>query len=245
MKVFVNSLERFVDRRIRMERILDSLGIEFEYFYGPDAKKLTQAEMDPAYDEGRAKRNLGRALSLNEIACTMAHRAIYRKMLDENIEKACILEDDILLDREFPQALAFLDALYFRNTVVKLDNYREKNTPCSIWARRRVTDRVVYKKPVTVQWMTWGYVLDRGAALSILRSWPKIEFVCDDWERMSTAVRMRCVQPAVVLQNKAVESILEEGRAAVVGKAEKRKDVTGKAKRLLYIIKTIFRMLLP
>jgi hypothetical protein len=46
----------------------------------------------------------------------------------------------------------------------------------------------MFKKPVTTQWMTWGYVVDKSAAESILRKWPKNEFVCDDWKRMSKAV---------------------------------------------------------
>ena len=243
MKVFVNTLERFADRRARMKGILDSLGIPFEYFEGPDGRKLRQDEIDAAYDAVRFRKLHGREMSLNEIGCTMGHRAIYRKMVEENIEKACILEDDVLLDAELPETLAFLDALRFKNTVIKLDNYREKDTPCSVWGRKRIGDRGVYKKPVTAQWMTWGYALDRGAAESILRKWAKIEFLCDDWKRIQEAVEMRCVQPAVVHRNAAVASILDEGRDEVIRKAERPANASSTIDRLLHIAKTVFLML--
>jgi glycosyl transferase, family 25 len=243
MKVFVNTLERFADRRSRMKGILDSLGVPFEYFEGPDGKKLRQDEIDAAYNAVQFKKLHGREMSLNELGCTMGHRAIYKKMVDEGIEKACILEDDVLLDAELPETLAFLDALNFKNTVVKLDNYREKSTPCSIWVKKRVGSRGVYKKPVTAQWMTWGYVLDRGAAESILRRWPKIEFLCDDWKRIDEAVKMRCVQPAVVHPNRAMASMLDEGRDAVIRNAERPGNSSSKIDRLLHIAKTVFLML--
>jgi len=243
MKVFVNTLERFADRKLRMKSLLDSLGIPFEFFEGPDGKKLTQAEIDAAYDDIGCRKNINRAMTRSEIGCAMAHRAMYRKMIDENIVKACILEDDILVDEALPKVLAFLDAGTSRNTVVKLDNYREKNSPCSIWGRRRIDGEIAYKKPVTTQWMTWGYVLDRSAAESLLRASPKIRFVCDDWDRMGTAVDIRCVQPAVVHRNATLESNLEEGRSEAFGTSLQPKGRGGPIKRLLHIARTIALML--
>jgi glycosyl transferase, family 25 len=243
MKIFVNTLERFAARRAQMSRQLDSLGLAFEYFEGPDGKNLTKEEMDVDYDESRVRKNLDRVMSLSEIACTMAHRDIYRKMLKQNIEKACILEDDVLLDPDFPRVLAFLEEIKFRNTVVKLDNYREKNTPCSIWTRRPVNERLMYKKPVTAQWMTWGYVIDQVAAESILRAWPKIEFVCDDWARMAKAIHMRCIQPAVVHDNLSVPSNLAASRKEeALGMAKKSRIRAPLLRRLVHVAKTVLLM---
>jgi glycosyl transferase family 25 len=246
MKIFVNTLERFTERKIQMKRALDSLGLAFEFFEGPDSKKLTQEQLDADYDEAKVRKLLNRAMSPSEIACTMAHRDIYRKMLGEDIEKACILEDDILIDGDFPQILAFLDSIPLKNTVVKLDNYREKNTPCSIWVRKRVNDRVMYRKPVTAQWMTWGYVIDRKAAERILTAWPKLEFLCDDWKRMDKAVNIRCLQPAVVHDDPAVPSNLAAGRKEeALGLTKRPESGVTRIDRLVHIIKTVARMLLP
>jgi glycosyl transferase family 25 len=243
MKIFVNTLERFADRKARMKRILDSLGLPFEFFEGPDSRLLGRDEIAEACDQEAIRKNHGRDLSTSEIACTMAHRAIYRKMVDENIEKACILEDDILIDDDFGEIVAFLENRDFKNTVVKLDNYAEKNTPCSIWGKRRVNGRAVYKKPVTTQWMTWGYALDKRAAENLLDTWPKIEFICDYWKGMRRAVRISCIQPAVVHRNIQVASILDEDRGEVLKQRKTSASGGSKIARLLYLTKTVFLML--
>jgi len=240
MRVFVNTLERLADRRVRMKQILDSYIIPYEFFNGPDGRKLERAEIEEAYDEGKTRKNLGRVMSPSEIGCTMGHRAIYKKMMDENIEKACILEDDVVLDDDFPQILAFLDDFNFKNTVVKLDNYLERNTFCSMWVNERISDRVMLRKPVTTQWMTWGYVMDRRAAMSILQAWPKIEFVCDDWKRMGAAVELRCVQPAVVHQNVTLESAIDEDRKELLGKTKQAERGANWVTRIIHIIKIVF-----
>jgi len=81
MKVFVNTLARFADRRARMQSSLESLKIPFEWFEGPDGKELRPDELVAACDLEKIKKNLDRAMSLNEIGCTMGQRAIYKKRL--------------------------------------------------------------------------------------------------------------------------------------------------------------------
>jgi len=246
MRVFVINLKRSTDRRLRMETVLGSLGIPFEFFPGTDGKGLGKREIEAAYDEAGVRRNIDRALSLNEIGCTISHRSLYRKIVDEGIERACILEDDIILDKAFPDVLAYLDACEMTNTVVKLDNYQEKTTPCSIWGRRRIPipGGYAYKKPVTTQWMAWGYAIDRVAAANIIGTWPRIVFMSDDWKRMSAAVEIRCVQPSVVHQNMSMESVIDEDRKdllAALGTLKKRSMDLG---RLVHITKTLLKMVL-
>jgi glycosyl transferase, family 25 len=243
MRAFVINLKRSADRRLRMKGILDGIGVEFEFFVGADGKELGNAEIEAAYDEAAVVKNLRRTLSANEIGCTISHRSLYRKIVDEGIDKACILEDDVILDRELPDILAYLDSIRLQNVVVKLDNYQEKRTPCGIWTRKRIIGPYRYKKPVTTQWMAWGYVIDREAAASILREWPRIAFMSDDWKRMSKAIDLRCVQPSVVHQNTSVASILDEDRKELLERTyrPKRGGRPGIG-RLGHIAKTIARM---
>jgi glycosyl transferase, family 25 len=242
MRVFVINLARSKERRARMKELLDSMGVEFEFFAGTDGKKLTPAEVEDAYDEAAVLGNIRRTLTLNEIGCTISHRAVYRKIRDEGIGRACILEDDILLDPEFPEVLAYLDSRPLRNTVVKLDNYQEKSTPCGLWTRERIRGPYRYKRPVTTQWMAWGYAMDAMAAESILRAWPSIAFMSDDWKRMSAAVEIRCVQPAVVHQNAAFESIIDEDRKAHLEKSKETRRRSLNLGRLAHIAKTLAKM---
>jgi glycosyl transferase, family 25 len=243
MRVFVINLKRSADRRQRMEAALCGLGVPFEFFDAAEGRALRLEELGAEYDEAAVMRNIDRTLSINEIGCTISHRRIYRKMVEEGIERACVLEDDILIDGAFPGVLAYLDRAEMTNAVVKLDNYQEKITPCSVWGRRRLPGGYAYKKPVTTQWMAWGYALDLAAARAILATWPRIAFMSDDWKRMSAAVNIRCVQPAVVHQNTAFESILDEDRKDLLAKTYRPKRGLPKLDRLAHIAKTILKML--
>lgn len=243
MRVFVINLMRSADRRERMKDILDSLGVRFDFFPGTDGKELDEASIEAAYDEAAVMKNIRRTLSLNEIGCTISHRSVYKRIVDEGIEKACVLEDDVIIDREFPSILDYLDSKTLRNTVVKLDNYQEKNTPCGLWTRDRIMGPYRYKRPVTRQWMAWGYVIDREAAARILGEWPRIAFAADDWKRMSAVVEIRCVQPAVVHQNTSFASILDEDRKELLERTYRPKRAIPGIGRLVHIAKTIARMM--
>jgi glycosyl transferase family 25 len=225
-----------------MESALRELGVSFEFFDAVEGRALCREEIESEYDESAVKRNIDRTLSANEIGCTISHRRIYRKMIEEGIERACILEDDILIDHDFPEILDYLDTADITKTVVKLDNYQEKTTPCSIWGRRKITNRYTYKKPVTTQWMTWGYVIDLAAAQTILSTWPRIAFMSDDWRRMSAVVNIRCVQPAVIHQNTSFDSILDEDRKDLLARTYRPKKGFPKLGRLAHITKTVFKM---
>jgi glycosyl transferase, family 25 len=245
MKVFVINLARSADRRTRMKQSLDSLGVPFEFFAGTDGKELKKHEIESAYDENGVIRNINRTLSINEIGCTISHRSLYKKIADEHIDKACILEDDVLLDQAFPKILEALDGKKLKNTVIKLDNYQEKNTPCSLWRRKALGGGYRLKKPVTTQWMAWGYVMDKEAASNILEAWPKIEFMSDDWKRMSKAVRIGCVQPSVVHQNASLESVIDEDRKDLLSKLNRPDPKPFRFSRLIHIAKTLIKMLFP
>jgi len=243
MRVFVVNLKRSADRRAKMNAILDNLGIKFEFFEGTDGKELDAASIKAVYNESVTMKNLQRPLSLNEIGCALSHRSLYRHIIDEEIDKACILEDDVIVDREFPAILEYLDTKALRNTVVKLDNYQEKNTPCGLWTQERIFGQYRYKKPVTTQWMTWGYVIDREGAARILREWPVISFAADDWKRMGRVIDLRCVQPAIVHQNTSFASILDEDRKELHKRTYRPKISVPGIGRLFYIAKTVARMM--
>jgi len=80
--------------------------VDGEYLPDHDMKRYRNASLD----KGRRKRYLMNS----EIGCALSHLRVFAKMLDENIGTACILEDDAVLGRNFPdiiesEAIARLD----------------------------------------------------------------------------------------------------------------------------------------
>jgi glycosyl transferase family 25 len=245
MKVYVINLESARERRAKMEARLEALGLEHSFHPAIDGRKMTEDQRGRAYDEAATRRNLGRGLEAGEIGCAQSHREVYARIATEGLDRACILEDDAVLDEGLPAILAWLDSADIRGQVVKLDNYLRRTTPCSLWQDRAIDGRHRLRKPVTMQWMAWGYVIHREAAEAILRRWPRVEFCADDWGRMSSVVALRCVQPAVVDIDEGQGSIIGDGRYEAIPTDQREARPGVGVKRLAYVAKTTLRMLLP
>lgn len=95
MRVFVISLKRATDRRADMTAQLQKLGLTFEFFDAYDGRDLS--DIDPLYDAAVARERNGEPLSKGQRGCAMSHRALYERIVHEDIDHALILEDDVVL----------------------------------------------------------------------------------------------------------------------------------------------------
>jgi len=100
--VFVINLEQSADRRADMTALLEPLHINYSFFKAVNGHALDIDNL-PAYDKIRRRLFYGRDLSKGEIGCLLSHRAVYQYMLDNNIDRAIVLEDDVEIEPNFPQ----------------------------------------------------------------------------------------------------------------------------------------------
>ncbi len=104
MKIFVINLARRTDRNAFMQEQLDSLGLEAEFIEAYDGAAEGFAGAD-AYNPTVSARLNGKALTLGELGCAISHRMIYQKMVEQHIDQALILEDDVRLTPAFAALL--------------------------------------------------------------------------------------------------------------------------------------------
>ena len=106
--VFVINLERSGQRREYMIKYLAGHGIPASIFPAVDGAKLDVADLQQqrVYDDQLANTKFSRSLSRAEIACTLSHLNIHRKMVDEDIPMAMVLEDDAMFGPEIENRLA-------------------------------------------------------------------------------------------------------------------------------------------
>lgn len=109
--VFVINLQSSQERFQYAEQQLLALGIQPIRFNAVYGKDLTPEEIDACYDKPANKQLFRRSLSLGEIGCYLSHRGIWQLMLDQNIEMAIVLEDDIDVDTRLPEAIRQINAL--------------------------------------------------------------------------------------------------------------------------------------
>ena len=96
--VKVINLERSAERWTSISQSLESAGINnFSRINAVDARTLSQDQIDDAYDSDANRRYYFAPLMPGEIACFLSHRKAWRAIIEENLDGACILEDDVLV----------------------------------------------------------------------------------------------------------------------------------------------------
>ena len=139
---FVINLERDTERRRHMTSLLRELGLAAEFVSAVNGRSLTAAER-AAYDRARALRIYGVEMMDTEIACCLSHYGIYRRMIDEDIATALILEDDVRVDAGFPTVVQDVLASSFTDwLVVRFDTKRTQlhAPPSAKFAGTRVAE---------------------------------------------------------------------------------------------------------
>lgn len=93
IKIFVVNLKRRLDRREQIEKRLNDLSLtNYEIVDAVDGKELPE-DLSELYNEQSAV-GLHRKLQKSEIGCALSHINIARKVVEQNLDYAIILEDD-------------------------------------------------------------------------------------------------------------------------------------------------------
>ena len=105
--VFVINLERSVHRRQYAIDHLAGHGVQARIVPAVDGNTLDLDELSQqgVYDDSLARQKFSRSLSRNEIACTLSHVNVWRKMIADDVPMAMILEDDVMLAPDIADAI--------------------------------------------------------------------------------------------------------------------------------------------
>lgn len=98
---FVINLEDEVRRRAHMDGQLRSMGIAAEFVAAVSGAALSASDR-AAYDRGKALRVYGGDMIDAELGCYLSHYRLYRRMVDQDIDLALIMEDDIEISPALP-----------------------------------------------------------------------------------------------------------------------------------------------
>ncbi|MFT3721988.1 MAG: glycosyltransferase family 25 protein [Hyphomonadaceae bacterium] len=171
-QVFVISLERAVERREYMRNLVAQLGFTATIISAVDGKNL-RPEQRARYNSERARRIYGCEMSDNEIACYLSHLSIYSKMLEQRIDTALILEDDISCVADLKPIVE--DVLKLPKTswqVVRLQSTRTNvQNPTNARRRGEPVAQVGEREIFRIQTSILGgcaYLIRLGAAASML-----------------------------------------------------------------------------
>ena len=142
--VLVISLAHALKRRKFIREQMTKLKIDYEFFDAVDGNKLSHTYVSK-FKIQKGEICLGRPLTSGELGCVFSHLHVYEKMLEENIEKLIVLEDDTQLDDAFAVLINNLnyaplqwDLLYlgYWATFKGMPLFGKNIYPLSLWESR-------------------------------------------------------------------------------------------------------------
>ncbi|WP_417441793.1 glycosyltransferase family 25 protein [Idiomarina sp.] len=109
--IFLINLDRSTERLQRASDQIEKTGFTFERVAAVDGATLTDDKIAEVFDAKTAKRRFQYNLTAGEIGCYLSHIKCWEKIIEDDLDYAVILEDDLLLDRQFASVISTIPQL--------------------------------------------------------------------------------------------------------------------------------------
>ena len=110
MKAFIINLAKNKDRREYMHNMLTEYGLEHEFVDGLYGREADDKFISQIYDSKKSIEVNGQDLSRAEIGCAYSHTLVYKKIVEQNLIDALVLEDDVYLDSTILDVITLLES---------------------------------------------------------------------------------------------------------------------------------------
>ncbi len=179
---FVINLDRAEVRRRFMEAQLAMFPeLDVRFLKAVDGRALSAAELAAVYDDARAQRIWGGSLTPGEIGCALSHLAVCRQIVDQKLEAALVLEDDILISGFFSEILAAARPL-LSPSLPEVILFAPVKSCCRLGARR-LTPIHHLRQVRRGAWYAAAYLITRPAAEAQLARLMPVHVPADYWNR--------------------------------------------------------------
>jgi glycosyl transferase family 25 len=199
--IFVMNPDKYYERRVALTELLEKTPFQFEFIAINDDVELTDKAIATNHDSKRTIDSFGRDFSRGELASTLNHLLSYKKFLESENDLAIIMEDDadFIID-EFIFVIKWL---------IKIIDQRKPEvyllTPVISYLKNNVKDlNEDYKIVKVIQsWDSSGYIINREAAMKMIKANSRSWFIADDWVRYKrhAKVDIYSVIPTIIKQN--------------------------------------------
>jgi glycosyl transferase family 25 len=123
--IYVISLARAKQRRIRVSSEFERVGLDYSIYEGIDGE-LSSAELLQNFDIRAWTHNMGGPLSLGHLGCYMSHVQLWRQVANRDDAIVLICEDDVIFSSEFSDALVAALSMQSQWDIVRFSCVRAK-----------------------------------------------------------------------------------------------------------------------
>jgi glycosyl transferase, family 25 len=185
--IFVINMAKAKDRMLSMKSQLDAQGLTYERIEAVDGSKLDAQQRREHYSDWWYRLFHGSPMSNGNLGCTLSHRKIYKKIVDEKIEWAIILEDDAVLDDSFSGLIDEIDVATQQFEMMQLYSFRTPRKTVSTFNSGRMSVMTYANHHSS----TAAYCL-RFAGAKKLLTLAKVRTMPDRWCWMSAMTGLKC-----------------------------------------------------
>jgi glycosyl transferase family 25 len=202
LSVFIISLKNDSERREHMSVLCSNFGFKAIIIEATDGRLLSSDYVNSIYSKHKALENIGRELSRSEIGCALSHKKIYIKMIDENIEQALILEDDVEFDNSLRNVLTKASIIAKKWDVILLGHHtgesRQIDTRASYWGKIKIASNLELARPCERAYGTYGYLISLTGAKKISNKLDSIQKPIDHYTGDDTLSNLYIINSAPI-----------------------------------------------
>lgn len=173
-----------VRRRKMMERQLNKLGLPFEIFEAVQGNDLTQEEILSWYDKDFFE-NRPFYHTNGMVGCTLTHYFLYKKIVEQKISQALILEDDMILGKTLPSLINQISKKIRNDEVIML--FYQSYFPINFYnsSEENVQGNYNLYQVNNLKGLrsTAAYIITYEGAKSMMNGYLPISFFPDDWKK--------------------------------------------------------------
>lgn len=174
--VFVINLPRSHERREYIDTQMRQFGINYELVEAVDGYQLTKSEMLKRY--GKQLFNVNpynkQVMTPGAVGCLLSHLKLYDLIIEQDIEIACILEDDAKILSGFTQILQSPALHNSTWEVLLLGHYSMRHqslvrgAETGFWTKKVCSGHYI-AKPAEFPFLTLGYMIKKSAVEKLRR----------------------------------------------------------------------------
>ncbi|MEZ9947932.1 glycosyltransferase family 25 protein [Vibrio breoganii] len=173
IKIFVINLKKDRHKRSAIVKHLSSLQLAYEIIDAVDGRLLSDVQVENMTDVRLSKKLIGRGLTRGEVGCALSHLEIYKRVLNENLNYALILEDDVTVSDKIFDFFDCLSNLPEKLDVLLLGYYNnpntEKKSTASFWGSMSIGKSYRCLRLIEKAYGTHGYIITNAGANKIIK----------------------------------------------------------------------------
>lgn len=170
-----------------------------------------------------------------ELGCALSHILIYKKMINENIKSALILEDDALIESDVTNLIPIINNKLINDKKPKVILLNKTNEYFDVF-KHKLNDEYSLVKVIDGV-LAVGYIINNMAAKNLFNFLYPVRFKADEWRffREKNIIKLYGVVPPLIKPSGVISSIgLRDFKLSPLDKLNQKKSFKEKIKLMLW-----------